>query len=127
MPGGDRTGPLGAGPATGRGFGYCRGNDRPGFAAGRGGRGFARGFGRGFGFGAGGYGRGRRNRYFATGIPGWAWDQGYPETYRQTAYEGEPAPVADDELAAIREQLAVFEESLQDINRRLDEIKKRRS
>ena len=39
MPGLDRTGPMGQGPLTGRGFGPC----------GRG-LGFGRGFGRGFGF-----------------------------------------------------------------------------
>jgi len=62
MPRGDGTGPLGLGPMTGRGLGYCAGNVVPGFmvpgpglglALGRGrffGRGFARfyGFGRGF-------------------------------------------------------------------------------
>ncbi len=37
MPAQDRTGPLGEGPLTGRGFGPC-------------GRGFGRGFRRGFGF-----------------------------------------------------------------------------
>jgi len=31
MPRGDRTGPNGAGPMTGRGMGFCSGNDRPGF------------------------------------------------------------------------------------------------
>ena len=41
MPRGDRTGPLGQGPATGRGLGPCgRGLAR--------GRGFGRGYGRGF-------------------------------------------------------------------------------
>lgn len=29
MPGGDRTGPLGRGPMTGRGAGYCSGFDMP--------------------------------------------------------------------------------------------------
>jgi len=48
MPGQDRTGPMGQGPLTGRGFGPCG----PGF-------GMRRGFGRGFGFGRGmGFGRG---------------------------------------------------------------------
>lgn len=28
MPGGDRTGPLGTGPRTGRGMGYCGSTDR---------------------------------------------------------------------------------------------------
>ena len=53
MPRGDRTGPLGAGARTGRGFGNCDGEQtpaqRPGFGRGVG-RGLAcrRGFGRGF-------------------------------------------------------------------------------
>lgn len=47
MPRGDRTGPAGAGPMTGRGAGYCAGFDGAGFANGR-----------GFGMGLG---RGRRN------------------------------------------------------------------
>ncbi|MBN2461150.1 MAG: DUF5320 domain-containing protein [Candidatus Cloacimonetes bacterium] len=32
MPRGDRTGPDGFGPMTGRGAGYCAGYDRPGYA-----------------------------------------------------------------------------------------------
>jgi len=48
MPGGDRTGPLGEGPMTGRGDGYCAGGSGAGYAARRGfGRGF-RAWGRGF-------------------------------------------------------------------------------
>ena len=31
MPRGDRTGPLGEGPMTGRRMGYCAGEDQPGF------------------------------------------------------------------------------------------------
>ncbi len=31
MPRGDRTGPSGMGPMTGRGMGYCAGFDRPGY------------------------------------------------------------------------------------------------
>lgn len=31
MPGGDRTGPEGKGPRTGRGLGYCNGHDSPGY------------------------------------------------------------------------------------------------
>jgi len=41
MPRGDRTGPMGYGPLTGRGLGPCGGGLR---------QGFGRGFGRGFGF-----------------------------------------------------------------------------
>ncbi|MDI6805154.1 MAG: DUF5320 domain-containing protein [Candidatus Bathyarchaeia archaeon] len=56
MPWGDRTGPWGLGPMTGRAAGYCAGypvpgymNPMPGFGWGFGfGRGWGRGFGRGF-------------------------------------------------------------------------------
>jgi len=33
MPGGDRTGPMGLGPMTGRAAGYCVGSNLPGFAS----------------------------------------------------------------------------------------------
>ena len=72
MPGGDRTGPMGMGPMTGRQAGYCTGGTVPGFASAPGGAG--RAFGRGFGggFGGGGRGRrGRRNQFYATGLTGW--------------------------------------------------------
>jgi hypothetical protein len=67
MPFGDGTGPMGLGPMTGRGAGFCAGFGRPGFASSmpsypyhygynnwtpmwpRRGYGFASGFGRGFG------------------------------------------------------------------------------
>ena len=55
MPRGDRTGPAGLGPMTGRAAGYCAGYAAPGYAhpaPGRGrGLGFGRGYGRGRGFG----------------------------------------------------------------------------
>ena len=69
MPGGDRTGPNGQGPMTGRKAGFCAGNDQPGYAQpGRRGGGFFRG-GRGRG------GRGWRNWFHATGLPFWAREQ----------------------------------------------------
>ena len=34
MPRGDRTGPEGEGPRTGRGLGYCAGSEAPGYGAG---------------------------------------------------------------------------------------------
>ena len=33
MPQGDKTGPNGEGPMTGRGMGYCSGYDNPGYAS----------------------------------------------------------------------------------------------
>ncbi len=47
MPGGDRTGPTGTGPMTGRRQGFCVGNDTAGAYYGRG-FGFRRGAGRNF-------------------------------------------------------------------------------
>ena len=74
MPAGDRTGPLGEGPMTGRAAGYCAGYDRPGFATrprlGRGA--FAAGPRGGLGCGrgrAGAGGFGYRNRFYTTGVP----------------------------------------------------------
>jgi len=53
MPRGDGTGPMGAGPMTGRAAGYCAGYDVPGYMNPAGGRGMGmrrgHGFGRGFG------------------------------------------------------------------------------
>ncbi len=63
MPGGDRTGPMGMGPMTGRRAGYCAGSGAPGFVN--------RALGGFFGRGRGG-GRGWRNMFYATGLPGWA-------------------------------------------------------
>lgn len=95
MPGGDRTGPLGAGPRTGRGLGYCGWYNRPGFEP------PAFGFRGGFGFG----GRGWRNRYFATGVPGWA-----PATVEQET--------ADLKTQAewLKEQLAAIEKRIQELS-----------
>jgi hypothetical protein len=65
MPGGDRRGPAGEGPRTGRAAGLCSGNEMPGYAVpgpGRMGRGFRGG--RGF-HGIGGFNRRRRYRRFA--------------------------------------------------------------
>ena len=73
MPFGDRTGPRGMGPMTGRGAGYCAGFGQPGFAnpiPGRGWLGFGFGWG-GWGGWRGGWGRGRGRRWSA---PYWfAW------------------------------------------------------
>jgi len=53
MPKGDKTGPMGVGPMTGRAVGYCAGYSVPGYfnPIGGYGRGWRRGYGRGFGRG----------------------------------------------------------------------------
>ncbi len=126
MPGGDRTGPLGAGPMTGRAAGFCAGFGTPGYAnpapgMGFGGRGRGRGF-RGGGWGRGG-GRGWRNWYYATGVPGWA--RGGRGFGPYAPYYGAPpavSPTAEQEMELLREQAKYFDEALADIRKRMDEL-----
>ena len=110
MPGGDRTGPLGMGPRTGRGAGYCSGSDAPGFVAGGGYRGRGIGYGRGCGFGRGG-GRGWRNRFHATGQPGWVR---FGAPYGVTA-----APDAESEKRALQNEAEALQAELVAVNQRL--------
>ncbi len=70
MPRGDRTGPAGQGPLTGRGAGRCAGNDVSRYGNGFFGRGF--GFARGFGFGRGvGFGNYNQTTYTETSEKSW--------------------------------------------------------
>ena len=122
MPGGDRTGPMGMGPMTGRGAGYCAGYPTPGF--------INRWAGRGFGGGGRGRGRGWRNWFYATGVPGWqraAW--GWPSYGFAGGYGVPGAPVAgapgmtqDQELDLLRRQAEDFAGALDEIKRRIDEL-----
>ena len=120
MPRGDRTGPMGSGPMTGRGMGYCGGYAGPGFMSsgpgygfGRGG-GFGRGFGRGFGFG-----RGR-----GWGHPGFGrfWGYPYPQATPYSPFE----PLTEiQEMDILEEQTKVLENELKQLKRRQAELKKR--
>jgi hypothetical protein len=59
MPRGDRMGPMGVGPRTGRGTGFCNGYNNPGFTN----QGFGRGF---FKSGSGsGFGKGRGRMFWS--------------------------------------------------------------
>ncbi|NLT41727.1 MAG: DUF5320 domain-containing protein [Anaerolineae bacterium] len=113
MPRGDRTGPAGMGPMTGRGAGYCAGYSTPGYANPVGGRGFGMGFG-----GRGGGGWGRRNWYYATGVPGWA------RFGSQPAWGAVPpvAPSREQEVQALRSQQETLGSMLEDIQARLREL-----
>ena len=68
MPGGDRTGPMGAGPRTGRGMGVCAGSSSPGYMNPPPGQERMmrrrQGMGRGFGRGRGGFGKGFGMRWW---------------------------------------------------------------
>lgn len=98
MPRGDRTGPAGMGPMTGRGMGYCAGYNAPGYAYGPRrflGRGGGRGFGRGRGF-------------------AWA-PYGYP------GY-GAPEMAPADERAMLSDEKKILEEQLKQISKRLNSL-----
>ncbi|MBN1394643.1 MAG: DUF5320 domain-containing protein [Pirellulales bacterium] len=115
MPGGNRTGPMGMGPMTGRGAGYCAGNSVPGY--------MNRGFGGGYfggGWGRGG-GRGWRNMFYATGLPGWArGGAGFGADPSTTgAFDG----VGDQQqLDALKQQARQMADSLEIIRRRISEL-----
>ena len=118
MPGGDRRGPMGLGPMTGRGMGYCAGYDMPGYMnrpMGSGGMGYGRGgFGRGRGgFGGRGFARGWGYGYYSPGVPGWApnYDQPY----------GPRVPVEFDP----KEEKAMLEQHIESLERTLKEFEKR--
>ncbi len=116
MPGGDRTGPSGYGPMTGRGMGYCAGYGVPGYMN----AGYGFGFGRGRGFGGGG--RGRRNMYYATGLPGWA--RAYPAPawtgYPGPGYYGEYTP--EREMEGLKTQAEFFQKQIEVLNERIREL-----
>ena len=146
MPGGDGTGPAGTGPMTGRAAGYCAGFPVPGFMNPM--SGYGRG---GFGRGFRGGGRGRRNWFYATGMPGVAraaaglpaWGgvgygvppagygvpaAGYgvpPMAYGapQAGYVG-PQVTAEQQLDALKGQAEYLEDALAGIRKRIDELAK---
>jgi hypothetical protein len=63
-----------------------------------------------------GGGRGWRNRFFATGIPGWA-RAGYPAEFSA-------APTAEQEQQALKQEAQDLRDSLDTINKRIEELEK---
>ncbi len=129
MPGGDRTGPGGMGPMTGRAAGYCAGYPAPGYANPILGRGYGFGFGRGFGRGGGGWGR--RNMFYATGLTGWQRaGYGYPSmgsyglgaTNYGVPYTAPAAPTKEQELEMLKGQAEYMEDVLAGVNKRIQEL-----
>ena len=125
MPRGDGTGPAGIGPMTRRAAGFCAGYPVPGYMNPVGGRGF---FGRGMRRG-GGRGRGLRNWYYATGLPGWARaGYGYPPApwgwpgYAGYASAALPQMTAEQELEALKQEAEYFKGSLDEINDRISQL-----
>jgi len=102
MPRGDRTGPAGIGPMTGRRAGYCAGYSEPGFSN-------STLPGQNFGFGFRGGGRGWRNMFFVTGAPGW---QRF----------GWPSVVSQDEATSLKNQADWLKNQLETIEKRIKDL-----
>ncbi|MBN2135019.1 MAG: DUF5320 domain-containing protein [Acidobacteria bacterium] len=108
MPRGDRTGPAGAGPMTGRAMGLCAGYDTPGFMNLIPGRGIGMRGGRGMQAG----GRGWRNRFYATGVP-------------MSSYGSMNVPVPVDEkqeVEILKNHAVVLQQQLDAINKRMEDL-----
>ncbi len=113
MPRGDRTGPNGMGSMTGRGAGFCAGNNAPGFTNAGGGRFFERGG--GFGFG-----RGFRGMMFSN-MPQGRWN----------AYPPSPIPYGqvnpEQELDFMKQEAKAMEDHLQSLNQQMSEMESKKT
>jgi hypothetical protein len=131
MPRGDGTGPMGQGPMTGRGLGYCAGYPNPGFMQPV--PGFGRGFGRGWGRG---FGRGFRWRWFNRPFYRYPAQPVYPVRYPATptyppTYPVEPISLTKQEQVKILEQekkeleldIKAIKDEIEAIGKRIKELK----
>ncbi len=100
MPRGDKTGPMGMGPMTGRGAGICKGNDSPGYMSAGGSR---------FN-GSGGRHRGFHHCFNATGFPGWM------------RFNGNTVTSQEDEIGLLKSQADYLNRSLDAVNKRLSQM-----
>ena len=123
MPGGDRTGPAGLGPMTGRAAGFCAGYSVPGYANPIGGGGYG-----GWGRDRGG-GFGRRSRFYAAGPGTWGRPGlGYPAwvgaAEAGAPYAGAFAPPAnqEQEIEELKRQAEFLQDTLGQINKRLEQL-----
>lgn len=92
MPRGDRTGPMGAGPMTGRRAGICAGYPAPGYT--NIGMLYGTGFGRGRGF---------RRMYYLTGTPGWV-------NVDEKEYLHNQAEFLENQLHQIKKRLDILDD-----------------
>ncbi len=132
MPGGDKRGPLGQGPLTGRRAGYCAGYADPGFAnqgfANQGfvNRGYANRGPGGYRGGGGGGGRGFRGAGGGGGRRGFGGQgaMGYGPVPPMPGPEFIPPPVADPkrDIEILREQAEYLQSSLESIRKQLDTL-----
>ena len=119
MPRGDRSGPVGMGPKTGRGAGFCAGDDSPGYEN------PTPQYGMGRGRGGGGRRRRQRGRGFG---PQFAGD---PANWAQPGSEQQAAPLPqkddrDDERQNLQDQAQSLQALLGAINERLERLENQR-
>ena len=108
MPRGDQTGPMGRGPLTGRGAGFCAGFRSPFF-----GRRFGMGYGRGAGIGGGG--RGWRHMFHATGLPGWMRFGGGGPAFVEERSPDTEKRLLEEEAGALKSQLDIIRKLLDEL------------
>jgi len=102
MPRGDRTGPFGEGPKTGRQMGYCVGNEQPGFVYNN--THWGRGYGRQF---RGGFGQGRR--------PGFGFGRVRSKIYREGLADVSEKTMIENEIRVLKDQMSALEKRLSKI------------
>ena len=114
MPRGDRMGPEGMGPGTGRGAGFCNGFDRPGFMNPSPGYGAGNGFRRGF----------HRERFVHQGM-GFGRRIHYRRPYADAYVYGDPGDDLDygvgkefleKEIIQLKKHLEALEKQLSNVN-----------
>ncbi len=101
MPGGDKSGPRGSGPMTGRGLGYCTGNRGPGFSN------WARGMGYRLGMRFRGGGGRRFNRFQSPANP-----------------RGSSRLKPEEEISPLEEEAEALRDELNNIEKRMTNLKK---
>ena len=109
MPSYDGTGPGGKGAMTGGGRGYCAvqvKKDAGDMPAGR--------------FLRRGAGRGWRNWYYATGLPGWRRAAGGDSAYSR----GISAPAVNEEKEMLKNEAEALKNELEDIQNRIQTLEK---
>ena len=116
MPRGDGTGPMGMGPRTGRGAGFCAGYGVPGCATPM----FGYGMGLGLGFGRG-MGRGRGRGFCRTTLPMAGWPVGFRAGY-PVPVDVPYTPTAVDEKTWLGREAEWLGQRLQEIQDRLTEL-----
>ena len=112
MPGYNRTGPMGDGPMTGRGMGYCNDTDPGGQRLHPGAGGLGRGMGRRRGF----------KRGFGPDI-GRSWGRGFARR-RPSAIESFGPQDTAGEIETLKMQAESMKNTLDAINRRMEELEK---